>query len=153
MKKLISITIERRPDYDADLSYLGTFDDNAKSDLAIEHEPNNHCVFHWFNPQPGTCETKEDAQKIYKRMMDYERGEWGMCSVRAVAEVQTSSTDSCWTRHEIASSGLYSIEDDGDGNYFDEIGNDQLAELHGSLKDFGFSDDEINAVEVTKNNS
>lgn len=151
MKKITSITIEHRPDYDADLSYLGTFDKEAKSPFAIEHEPSNPRVFHWFNPQPGTCETKEDAQRVYERMMGYERGQRGMCSIRAIAKVQVSEDGKHWLSHEITSGGLYGIEDDMEREDYKEIEQEEISQLVLSLKEFGFTDEEIKAAKVENN--
>lgn len=151
MKKITSITLERKPDYDADLSFLGTFDNEAKDKFAIEHEPNNPRTFNWFNPQPGTVETKEQAKQVYDRMMAYNDSQWGMCSIRAVAKVQVSDDGKHWLSHEITSGGLYGIEDDMEREDYKEIEQEEISQLVLSLKEFGFTDEEIKAAKVENN--
>lgn len=82
-------------------------------------------------------------------MMGYERGQRGMCSIRAIAKVQVSEDGKHWLSHEITSGGLYGIEDDMEkkGDYAD-IEREEMAQLVASLKEFGFTDEEINAVKV-----
>ena len=143
MKRISSITIERKPDYDADLSFLGTFDNEPKDKFAIEHEPNNPRVFHWFNPQPGTVETKEQAQQVYERMMGYENGQWGMIGIRAKAEIQTSEGGNSWFCNDVESGGLWGIDDDSEESYLKEIEREQLDELKDVLLELGFTKEEI----------
>lgn len=147
MKKINFIRIKREPDINADLSYLGTFDEEAKSPFAIEHEPHNPRVLHWFNPQEGTCETKKHARQAYNRILAYERGEWEMISVRAVAEIQTSDVaDARYSIvNTIASAGLYGLESDADPADFKEVEREQLAELASILLVLGFTQEEIDS--------
>ena len=140
MKKIYSFKIVRVPDYDADLSYLGTFDDVAKSDLAVEHEPGNPRVLHWFNPQPGTVETKDQAEQVYDRMVAYEKGEWGMVSVKAIATIGTSDDGKVWLSNEIQSDGVHGVEDDMDSA---DIETEEAEQLISTLKSLGITREEI----------
>lgn len=143
MKKIISFKVERTPDYDADLSFLGTFSNEAKSELAIEHKPNDSRSFNWFNPEPGTCETLEHAKQQYDRLIAYEDGQWGMVSVCAIAQIQTSDDGKTWLCNTIKSGGLYGVEDDmADADYKD-IETEEAEQLISALKSLGFTREEI----------
>ena len=145
MKKIAKIEVEVIPDYDADLSYLGTFDAEPKGEHAIEHEPNDPSTHNWFNCQTGM---EEYAQREYERMLAYDRGEWGMVGVKAVAEIQISDDGKNWLCNEVASGGLWGIENDGGEDYIKEVGRDQVSELRDMLLELGFTAKEIGAVEV-----
>ena len=153
MKKINKVTIKHTPDYEADLSYIGTFDSEPKSDLAIEHEPENNRSFNWFNPQPGTCENKKQAQAEYERMLAYDRGDWLMISVRAEAEILTSKERNSYsTINHVSSGGLWGIEYEyGEPNeHVAEIEKEQLDELADVLHDLGFTKAEITKAFTAK---
>lgn len=148
MKKINKITIERIPDYDADLDWIGTFDREPKSDLAIEHEPDNNRTYNWFNAQKGTCETKAQARREYERMLAYNRGDWGMIGIKAKAETAISIGQGNWKLDTITSGGLWGIETDTDEKYYKEIEQEQLSEVKDYLKEYGFTDEDINNAPV-----
>lgn len=142
MKKIQSITIDTIPDYDADMSYLGTFSDEQKGKFAIEHEPGNPRTLKYFNAD--NVENMKQAKDNYDRMMDFEHGRVQNLSIRAEAEIRTSTDGGkTWLCNTIKSGGLYGIEDDSDPSYFREVEAEQMAELTDALKSLGFSDDEI----------
>jgi hypothetical protein len=149
-KKITKITLKRELDTDPDLSWIGTFDNEAKSEFAIEHEPDNHRTFNWFNPQEGAVENKKQAKRDYDRMMAYENGHWNMIGIKAVAEVQTSENGREWLINHISSGGLWGIESDSDEEYKKEIEQEQLAELTDALLAFGFTAEEIKNAEIIK---
>lgn len=152
MKKISSISIIQDPDYDADMSDLGTFGPEPKDKFAVNHHKAqgfaNRNTFEWFNPQPGICETKKDALSIYERMMDYEKGNWYMLSISATAHIQTSQDGKTWKLDKITSGGLYGIESDADESDKKEIASDQLQELKTTLQEFGFTKEEIDAAPI-----
>jgi hypothetical protein len=142
MKRINKITIKRVPDYDCDLSWIGTFSNTAESDLAIKHEGGRNS-FEWFNPQPGACENKGQAQRDYDRMIAYDNGEWSMLGIKAEAETVIEIGGGNWKLDTITSGGLWGLESDSDEKYLKEIEAEQLAELKGYLKEYGFTDGDI----------
>ena len=142
------------PDNDADLSCLGTFDSEAKSDYAIEHEPDNSRTLNWFNPQETSGDTprnlKKYAKKNYERIISYERGNWYMIGIKATAEIATGpqAGKGYGLITKVSSSGWWGIESDQEPGDFKEIEDDQKAELVDLLKERGFTDAEINAAPV-----
>lgn len=148
MKKINKIAIKRIPDYDADLSFLGTFDSEKKSEFAIEHEPDDHRTHNWFNP--GNAENKKDAQKDYERMMEYERGSWRMIGIRAEAETALDIGAGNWKIDHLTSGGLWGIEDDSEEKYIKEVEDEQLEELKGYLLEYGFTQEQIDSAEIIR---
>lgn len=147
MKKIKKITLKRVPDYDADLSYLGTFDPQAQSDYAIAHEPDNNRTFNWFNPQNVEGDTPRNLRKYakqdYERMMAYENGHWHMMMVKAEAEIATSEKGNSWLINKVSSGGLWGLESDSDESYFKEVEDEQMAELKDLLLELGFTAEDI----------
>lgn len=150
MKKIKQITIEVLPDYDVDLSYLGTFSNTKESEFSINHHENEggSNTYKWFNPQKGACETIEQAMQDYNRMMDYERGNWWSQGIKATAEIHTSDDGKHWLINHISSGGLYGIESDDDDDYIETIREEQVDDVKALLLEFGFSQDEINNAEI-----
>lgn len=149
MKKIQKIVIHYTPDYDADTSWLGTFDDKALSALAINyHEKSGESsrTFEWFNPQPGTCETIKHAEDAYNRMITLNEGRWCFMSIKAVAHIATSLDGKSWINNTIESGGVYGIESDSDKASTDEISCDQQNDILATLHELGFSVDEIEAA-------
>ena len=91
--------------------------------------PSNHCP-----PQD-----KDDERYIiedYERMEAYARGDWHMVGVRAEAHV-LAGPKGAQTRQVLRSAGLWGIESDSEKSYFQEVAEEQYAELADILKDFG----------------
>jgi hypothetical protein len=155
MKKLISITYKTELDEFADLSYIGTFDDKPKDEFAINHKERNggRNSYEWFNPQPGTCETQEHAEQAYNRLIEFESGYCSTVGIRAIAHVRTSNDGISWQGHEIQSPGLWGIESDSDKTYLDDIKCEQFRDLADSLREFGFTQEEIESAPVTDNDN
>jgi hypothetical protein len=146
MKKINKIIIEHIPDYDADLDWIGTFDNEPKSEFAIEHDVGNPQTYSWFNPQNGAVENKKQAKEDYKRMLAYENGDWGMIGIKATAEVYTSQNGREWKIDKITSGGLWGIETDSSLEYKIEVEKDEEADLFETLKEFGFTDKDFIGV-------
>ena len=147
MKKINKITIEHIPDYDADLSWIGTFSNKAESEYAIKHEGDRNS-YKYFNPQKGACESKKQARKDYERIMDYDKGNWSMLGIKATAETAIDIGQGCWKLDKITSGGLWGIESDAETIYHEEEEQNQLSELKDYLKEYGFSDEEINHAPI-----
>lgn len=154
IKKISKITVKHMTDENPMLDWLGTFDDEAKSELAINHRERSglgNRTIEWFNPQPGACENKEHAEQDYKRMMQFENGDVSSLGIKAVAEILTSNDNGkSWLRNEISSGGLWGIESDSGENYFNEISCEQQRELLPLLVAFGFTVDEIEAAPLVE---
>ncbi len=147
MKRIEKIRFVRETDFYPDLSWIGTFDSEAKSELAIRHHNGNANQLPWFNPQPGACTTHKQARKVYERMMAYERGEWEEQGIKAEAEIHTSADGRNWTINKITSGGLCGIASDSDEVYIREVETEQMEELINVLKEFGFTREEIEAAQ------
>jgi hypothetical protein len=147
MKKINKIIIKHIPDYEADLSWIGTFDDEPKDEFAIKHNGGRE-QYAYFNPQKGAVENKKQAKRDYERMMAYDRGEWGMVGIKAEAETAISIGNGCWKLDTITSGGLWGIETDADEKFHNEIEQEQLAELKDYLKEYGFTDSDIEKARV-----
>lgn len=150
MKKINKITIKQVPDYDADLSWIGTFSDTAESEFAIEHTEGERNSYKYFNPQKGACENKKQARRDYDRMIAYDRGHWGMIGITAEAETMIDIGGGSWKVDKITSGGLWGIESDSDKEHIKEVENEQLSELKSYLKEYGFTTKQINKAEVIR---
>jgi hypothetical protein len=146
MKKINKIIIERIPDYDTTPDWLGTFSNEKKSDLAITHEPENSRTLNWFNPCNAT--TKKEAKEDYERYLGLENNEWYFIGIKATAHTAVSIGQGSWKLDQITSGGLWGIESDTDEKYLKEIEQEQLAEVKDYLKEYGFTDEQINTAIV-----
>lgn len=79
------------------------------------------------------------------RKAAYERDEWSMVGVRAVAEIVVNGTS-----ETITSAGLWNIEDDSGADYITFTFADELTALCDMLKELGFSEREINEAIVAE---
>lgn len=126
-----SIKLKRIYDDNADTSYLGTFSNRA-DEGAINHRErsgSDHRVYEWFNPA-----NPEYAEQEYKRMLQLENGAVCFYGVRADAEIHIPGLHPKSVRvMQITSAGLWGIESDSDGSYFDEVGKDELEDLRLTL--------------------
>lgn len=143
MKKIEKIIIQHMPDNDADLSHLGEFSDEAKAGAIDHHERDGitRNMLKYFNPQDP-----EHAEADYIRMIEYDRGNWYMLGIKAVAEIRTSDDGKTWSINRISSGGLWGIE--SDGGPFNEIEAEQRDELEDILKNLGFTAKEIKEAPV-----
>ena len=149
MKKINKIVIEAIADYDTDLSYLGKFSDEA-GEFAIEHEQNNNRSYKYFNAD--NVENMEQAKQNYKRMMEYENGELQDYGVKATAEIYTSDDGKTWLINKIQSGGLWGLSSDGTADDFEDEPENQKMDLIDVLQEFGFTIQEIEAVNTEKKN-
>jgi hypothetical protein len=76
-------------------------------------------------------------------MESYERQNWYMTGIKAVAKIQTSSDGKDWLCNEVSSGGLWGVESDCGADYKKEVADGQLAELRNALKAFGFNNRQI----------
>lgn len=139
MKKINKVIVERIPDYDTDLSYLGTFGNEAGK-FAVKHDGNRN-DYPYFNAD--NVENMKQAKQNYNRIMKYDSGELCDYGVKATAEVYTSQDGKSWKIDKITSGGLWGLSSDGSTAEFDSEAENQRAELTDILKEFGFSEKEI----------
>jgi hypothetical protein len=150
MKKINKITIKHIPDYDADLSWIGTFSNEA-GEFAIEHKGDrNSCKY--FNPQKGACEDIKQARRDYKTIMKYDSGELYCIGIKAEAEIATSEDGNTWNINRVSSAGLWGIEQGYKGDKKDniQVEDEQIDELHAILEALGFTQKEIKDAEAVK---
>ncbi len=107
------VYVERMLDEYPDLSHLGEYGNSPTSECAIDREARgdagrNEC--RWFNPTMTGEQTgnPDSPEQDYQRMEAYNRGDWHMVGIRAVAEVVTASG----TIQTLRSGGLWGIESD-----------------------------------------
>lgn len=112
MKSITSIEQDIVPDMDPDLSYL-------QADYPGD-EPHN--------------DSRRD------RLAAYDRDEWHMIGVRAVAHIRINGI-----AETITSAGLWGIESDSDESYVAEVYAEELETLCDMLKALGFTEADIAA--------
>ena len=166
-KRILSVTVKRMIDDSPDTSWLGEYSNKPANGFAIDREHAEDCPLFWFGEQYGekecSCEghgdrlsrelqyfnppsenykgenildVREYCLQDYKRMESYNRQNWCFLGVRAEAEVQAETDGAIQT---LTSGGLWGIESDSEKSYIEDEENNQLAELRGVLKAFGFS--------------
>jgi hypothetical protein len=79
------------------------------------------------------------------RLEALHRGDWGFVGVRAQAQAVLDGN----VVQDLTSGGLWSIESDSDKDHFREVGAEELSTLKDQLRAVGFSDGQIEAVEVS----
>ena len=120
-----------------------------QEDNQIEYDlPNKSREYRFFKPyaggeKEGTEDYKKYGLQDFERMESYERQNWCMTGIKAVAKIQTSEDGKDWLCNEISSGGLWGIESDCGEDYKKEVADDQLAELRNALKAFGFNNRQI----------
>ncbi|MBI4397294.1 MAG: hypothetical protein HY548_09375 [Elusimicrobia bacterium] len=173
LKRILKIEVKRELDECPDLSFLGEFTDQWQEG-AIEHDggprdykyfvSGNHAVYkleNWAHVpeadkqgvirQYGSLEAAEKAyaRQDYERMLDYDRGDWHMVGILAVAEVAVSfDGGKTWKLDRLTSGGLWGIESDGGEDYFQSVGKGELENLHRILAAYGFTPRQIHGTPV-----
>lgn len=144
-KRILSVTIlTKQDDYNGEDS-IGTFDNEAKSEYAIELTEYLHGYryegYKFYNGPVGNylgiepAEIRKYVQQDYERMKSYNAGEWNYVGVFARATVQATEHGPIQV---VTSGGLWGVESDCH-DYIAKVGQEQLAELHSQLKALGFS--------------
>lgn len=140
MKKIESIRIVAEHDSDPDLSYLGEYA-STPEEHHIDRQERGDCgrnEFRFFN---AGCGDPDYIEQDYARAENYNRGEWSMIGVRAVAEITINGIS-----QRIKSPGLWGVESDSDQEYLNEIGREELSQLRDMLAELGFSRRAISAA-------
>src|SRR5437773_1124086 len=141
---IVSIRVHSILDENPDLSFYGEYGNSCTTNNCIDRQArgdrHSNYEYRYFNP------ATEYGELDYERMEDYERREWQMVGVAAEAEIRMPSG----TTQQVRSGGLWGIESDSGSGYFNEVAEEELAQLRDELKAFGFTDAQIDAVEVDK---
>ncbi len=147
MKKIVSIQYTHEIDESPDLSYLGTFSDTPADKFCVEIPNATRNQYKYFNAD--NVENDEQAQQNFNEMMEYENGNKVSMGIGATAKIATSQDGGKTWLHttEIKTFALWGIDSDDIG-YIKDIERDRLEDLKVELKEFGFSDEEINAAEI-----
>jgi hypothetical protein len=163
-KKINKITIKHIFDESPDTSFIGQYTDDPQpwnidreqgEYIAIlqkdeDYElPSKGREYRFFNPcaggeEEGTENYQKYGKQDFKRMESLNNGKWEFIGIKAFAEVQTSQDGNGWLINSVSSGGLWGIESDSDKDYLKTVEQEQIAELKIVLKEFGFSDKEIN---------
>lgn len=137
---LLSIKVRRELDDSPDLSDLGEYTDKPSETTVDRGESAvRRGEYRYF--QPAT----EYAEQDYRRMEAYDRGDWHMIGIYAVAKIQATENGPIQT---IRSGGLWGIESDSDDEYLVEVAAEQLAKLRVELLALGVTEDQLADCEV-----
>lgn len=148
MKRIDKIIVNKIPDYDCDLDWLGKFS-NDKGRFAIKHNGGRNSL-PYFNAE--NVENMKQAKQNYKQMMKFETGELYMIGIKCTARIATSEDGKTWLINSVSSGGLWGIEQGykGDDKDIESTIEEQGEELEKVLKEFGFSDKEIKEAYLLK---
>ena len=167
MKKCINLsigktTITKKPDYDADTSYLGEYGDQVKpgciiirdkvvyEDIADNEDyeiPERGREYRFFYPpdngeKPGDPDYKKYALQNLENMEDLNNQQWGYCGIIVKTYIKTDMGLS----DEVVNS-LWGIEDHWDKESRLYIENDVITDLKAENKvellEMGFTEKEI----------
>jgi len=84
-----------------------------------------------------------EQEEFRDRLAAYQRGEFGFCGVRAVAEIRVPY-GADWILTSIKSPGLWCIEDDSGDAYFRSVFNEEkatLLDMLASMQDFEITEE------------
>lgn len=169
-KRIKSIKVVAVDDFDSDLSWLGKFTDRWETG-AIDRkqfgdwEPHEMQYFvpgnRWpHNPKNWERVSDEEKAEVIAEYRTLKRADWCYAledmrrlenfgktwvtiGIRAEARIIVLGTSM-----PVGTAGLWGIESDSDEDYKNQIAAEELCELSLILKELGFTDEEIEAVEV-----
>lgn len=143
-KKIRAVEVKREVDDCPDLSYLGEYtsqpgDDDKTIDREERGDRGRHEYRYFVAAMSGEdTGNPESVEQDYRRMEDYNRNEWCMLGITAVAQVSLNGVI-----QTIHSGGIWGIESDSDKDYLEEMAQEQLNELREQLKAIGFKANQI----------
>jgi hypothetical protein len=126
-------------DYNPDLSFLGEYkSQRPTSEWFIDRQKRgdmgrNECRYFVVG-----CGDPDNMEEDYKRMEEYNRGDWHMTIVRAsiVLELPASNLN-CRISHKVTSPGLGGIESDSNPEYVKSVFHDECDTLASMLEALG----------------
>jgi hypothetical protein len=136
-KKIIWVRFQREIDTDPDLSYLGKYT-SKHEEGAIDRQERGDMgrnEYRYFVPAMTGEETgnPDSPEQDYQRAEDYNKQGWCMMGVFAAAKIEVNGVCSI-----IRSGGLWGIESDSEESYFQEVEQEEFAQLEGQLQELGF---------------
>jgi len=152
--ELLEIEIDIQEDKFPDLSYLGEFGDEWKK-YAIDRKQRgtwNRGEYRYFypaNPPESKMTSREKhiawdgCEQDFERMERYERGDWTLIEIGAVARIEIRDVI-----EKVTSGYVGGIESDSEDDYIRSIKLEQLEELKSILKEIGFTTEEIEEMKV-----
>ena len=140
------ITIRHEHDDSPDLDDIGRYSDTPGPDDRTVDRRKQHAggrQYRYFIAAMSGDETgnPDSVRQDYERMEAYNRGEWSMLGIYAVAEVSYSIGGKCRRIERFQSGGLWGIESDSGQGYIEEVEQDELADLKTHLERFGVDTD------------
>jgi len=125
-----------------DLSHIGEYSNTpGPKDRTIDREKRGDMGWHEYRYFIAAMSAKDTGNRLsvgqdYKRMEDYNRGEWGMVCVRATIELKIPHGQGFITQ-TITTPGLWGIESDSGEDCFNEIFREECATLEEMLNQLG----------------
>ena len=164
-REIVNIKVVYLVDENPDTSFLGEYTDEydpcyfdcegGKMLRTLERDkdyeiPSKGQDYRFFKPyaggeEPGTPRYVRYGKQDLDRMEGLSRGLWHFLGIRADAVVKLGDGDLC---QKITSGGLWGVESDSDPCHFKEVEDDEFSALRRELIAAGFSEEQIDAVEV-----
>ncbi len=156
-KEISSIKIKQYFDSDPDTSFLGEYS-NKRAKFSFDRQflgDMNRNEYRYFNPYPNPLEGKTQkerkelyqwAKQNYERMESLNNQNWFFFGLKAEAEIIINGVI-----QNISSGGLWGIESDSNRSYIEDIIKEEIADLKDQLKEIGFSDEDIEDIEIEYN--
>ena len=134
--KVIKIEIKRILDENPDLSFLETTPEyhygTDGSNWAHVPEDDIQKVVKQYGSIWNACIAYAKQDK--ERLDAYNRGDWKMIGIKAVATIHIPTNNNNVNVQNIYSKGLWGIESDSDDDYIKDIGREQIAEVKQYLR-------------------
>lgn len=83
--------------------------------------------------EPQSWMGAEDKEANDARMDAYNRGDWHMIGIRAVAHIHVYNVSGGYTMYELTSPGLWGIESDSDESYLQEVFKEECSQLQADI--------------------
>ena len=147
-RRILDVELLRETDTDPDISHLGEYARHEeRGAVCIDRAARGDCgpgEMPWFICAMSGEESgnPESPDQDYQRAEAFNRGDWWMIGIHAVAKVVGASG----VVQGLRSGGLWGIESDSDAHYLDSVGRDELADLRAILVEHGFSQRAISAA-------
>jgi opacity protein-like surface antigen len=143
--RINAIRIEHMPDDNPDFNHLGRYSNKpGPADRTVDRYPDGtnwtyRQQMRYFIAANSAEETgnPDSVEQDYQRMEAYNRQEWSMLGIRAVADVSYDVGDRTRRIERFTSAGLWGVESDSDADYLTSVASDELADLKAHLEHFG----------------
>lgn len=151
--KIESIKIERIPDDNLDLSYLGEYTSKVpdKADinrnnafLRVNRGRNEYKYFipanrvestrrdlirMGWNKQDAEVQARKQNRQDFERMEEFAAGDVSCMGIKAIANLLVPLGENYWIHQSVESGGLWGIESDSNEEYIKEVAEEELSEL------------------------